>query len=253
VAFGHLVPVRTFVNGIEAEVARSVLEAAGIRALVERDDCGGTRPSLWLTGIAVLVRSCDLDAARTLLSTPAIYAAPEDASGMPTGPSTIYGFEAVTIEGNPISISHFRHQVMLVVNVASRCGFTPQYRGLEDLYRKYRDDGFVILGFPCDQFGHQEPGSNEEIRGFCWTEYDVTFPLFSKIDVNGPRAHPLYVFLKTRRKGWLGSEAIKWNFTKFLVGRDGDVLRRFAPTDNAEIIEPSVLRALSIESQAQRG
>jgi glutathione peroxidase len=122
----------------------------------------------------------------------------------------------------------------LIVNVASKCGFTPQYRGLEALYRTYREQGLVVLGFPCDQFGHQEPGDAAEIKNFCTTTYDVTFPLFAKIEVNGEAAHPLYRALKAAATGILGTEAIKWNFTKFLVDRQGRVVDRFAPTDKPE-------------------
>jgi glutathione peroxidase len=125
---------------------------------------------------------------------------------------------------------------MLVVNVASKCGFTPQYTGLEALWQADRDKGLVVLGFPCDQFGHQEPGNEAEIRNFCSTSYDVSFPLFSKIEVNGDGAHPLYKWLKSEGKGILGSESIKWNFTKFLIDRDGQVVRRYAPTDTPEKI-----------------
>jgi len=126
--------------------------------------------------------------------------------------------------------------VLLVVNVASRCGFTPQYAGLEALYRAYRERGFTVLGFPCNQFGGQEPGDADEIRDFCSTRYTVSFPMFAKIEVNGPNAHPLYQYLKSAQPGLLGTEAIKWNFTKFLVGRDGGVLRRYAPNDTPEAI-----------------
>ena len=126
---------------------------------------------------------------------------------------------------------------MLIVNVASKCGFTSQYAGLETLYRRYRDRGFTVLGFPCDQFAHQEPGDEAEIKSFCSLTYDVTFPLFAKIEVNGSGAHPLFAYLKKAQPGLLGSEAIKWNFTKFLVNRDGQVLKRYAPSDTPERIE----------------
>lgn len=144
---------------------------------------------------------------------------------------TIYDFEVTTIAGRQESLAVYRGQVLLIVNVASRCGFTPQYAGLEELYRRYRQQGFAVLGFPCDQFGHQEPGDEAAISSFCSLTYAVTFPLFAKIDVNGDRAHPLYRYLKAEQTGLLGSESIKWNFTKFLVARDGRVVRRFAPTD----------------------
>jgi glutathione peroxidase len=158
---------------------------------------------------------------------------------------TIYDFTARTIDGREQSLEEYRGKVLLVVNVASKCGFTPQYRGLEALYRKLGDKGFTILGFPCDQFGHQEPGDEAEIRQFCSTRYDVTFPLFAKIKVNGPDTHALYQFLKSEQKGVLGSGSIKWNFTKFLVGRDGAVLRRYGSRDTPESIEPDIAALLS--------
>ncbi len=156
----------------------------------------------------------------------------------------IYQFDVRTIDGREMSMSEFRDQILLVVNVASKCGFTPQYAGLEALYRRHKDRGLRVLGFPCDQFGHQEPGDEEEIRGFCSATYDVTFPMFAKIEVNGTNSHPLYKFLKSARKGVLGTEAIKWNFTKFLIGRDGTVLERYASTDTPERIEQDVLPLL---------
>ena len=145
-----------------------------------------------------------------------------------------------TLSGEIIPLAAYRGQVLLVVNVASRCGFTPQYEGLEALYRRFRARGFAVLGFPCDQFGHQEPGDAAEILRFCMSEYDVTFPLFAKTDVNGPHAHPLFRALKAAKRGLLGSTAIKWNFTKFLVARDGAVHARFAPTVTPEQIAPRV-------------
>ena len=150
---------------------------------------------------------------------------------------SLHDVEVTTIDGTTQTLAPWRGQVLLIVNVASECGFTPQYAGLEALYRAHRDRGFAVLGFPCDQFGHQEPGAEDEIKSFCELNYGVTFPLFAKIDVNGDRAHPLYRQLKAARKGLLGSEAIKWNFTKFLVGRDGSVLRRYAPADTPDQIE----------------
>lgn len=150
--------------------------------------------------------------------------------------STIYEFSAKTIDGAERRLDAWRGQAMLIVNVASKCGFTPQYAGLEALYARYRDQGLVVLGFPCDQFGHQEPGDEAEIKDFCTLNYGVTFPLFAKIEVNGANAHPLYRHLKHVAKGVLGSEAIKWNFTKFLVDRDGEVVKRYAPTDTPERI-----------------
>ncbi|HKW03028.1 MAG TPA: glutathione peroxidase [Vicinamibacterales bacterium] len=151
--------------------------------------------------------------------------------------ASVYDFEATAIDGTPVRLDAYRGRTLLIVNVASECGFTPQYAGLERLYRAHKDEGFVVLGFPCDQFGRQEPGTNAEIQQFCEREYDVTFPLFSKIKVNGPDAHPLFVYLKSQKKGLLGSEAIKWNFTKFLVDTDGRVLRRYGSADTPERIE----------------
>ncbi|WP_266171800.1 glutathione peroxidase [Dyella subtropica] len=150
--------------------------------------------------------------------------------------TTVYDFSARDIDGNERSLSEWRGKAMLIVNVASKCGFTPQYTGLEALWRAQRDYGLVVLGFPCDQFGHQEPGDEAEIKNFCSTNYDVSFPVFSKIEVNGGNAHPLYKWLKSEGKGILGSESIKWNFTKFLVNREGEVVKRYAPTDTPEKI-----------------
>jgi glutathione peroxidase len=149
---------------------------------------------------------------------------------------SLYDIEATSIDGRPKSLADFRGQVLLVVNVASHCGFTPQYAGLEAVYQKYKDRGFSVLGFPCDQFGHQEPASESEIKQFCSTNYNVTFPLFAKIDVNGRAAHPLYQFLKGEKPGIFATEAIKWNFTKFLVDRQGRVVKRFAPTTTPDRI-----------------
>jgi len=151
--------------------------------------------------------------------------------------ANVYDFEATSIDGSPVSLDAYRGRTLLIVNVASRCGYTPQYAGLERLYRAHKDEGFVVLGFPCDQFGRQEPGTDGEIEQFCAREYGVTFPLFSKIKVNGPDAHPLFRYLKAQKKGLFGSEAIKWNFTKFLVGPDGAVLRRYGSSDTPEVIE----------------
>lgn len=153
---------------------------------------------------------------------------------------SLYDIELTTLDGEQTTLEPYRGKVMLIVNVASKCGFTPQYTGLEALFRKHKDKGLVVLGFPCDQFGHQEPGDADEIRNFCSTQYDVSFPMFSKLEVNGENAHPLYRLLKSEQKGVLGSQAIKWNFTKFLVDRDGNVRKRFAPTDKPESIEPEI-------------
>jgi len=142
----------------------------------------------------------------------------------------IYEFEVQTITGDKVQLGSYENQVMLIVNTASKCGFTPQYEGLETLYKKYQDQGFAVLGFPCNQFGGQEPGSESDIAEFCQLNYGVSFPMFAKIDVNGNDADPLFKYLKKSQKGILGSEKIKWNFTKFLVNRDGKVIARFAPT-----------------------
>ena len=149
---------------------------------------------------------------------------------------SIYAYSARDIDGQEVPLERYRGHTLLIVNVASRCGFTPQYTGLEALYRKFEGQGLVVLGFPCDQFGHQEPGNENEIKNFCSLNYDVTFPMFAKIDVNGSNAHPVYKYLKHEAKGLLGSEAIKWNFTKFLVGKDGEVVKRYAPNDTPESI-----------------
>jgi len=158
--------------------------------------------------------------------------------------ASIYDFKATNIDGEEQSLADFKGKAMLVVNTASKCGFTPQYTGLEKLYKKYQDKGLVVLGFPCDQFGHQEPGDENEIKNFCSLNYDVSFPLFAKINVNGGDAHPLYRYLKKEATGVLGTEAIKWNFTKFLVDKSGKVLRRYAPTDTPESIEKDLAALL---------
>ena len=144
---------------------------------------------------------------------------------------TIYDFDALSIDGKPVALEQFRGRPMLIVNTASACGFTPQFGGLEQLHQTYGPRGLVVLGFPCNQFGSQDPGSNDEIATFCQRNFGVSFPMMSKIDVNGPEAHPLYQWLAAEAPGLLGSKAIKWNFTKFLVGKDGQVVRRYAPQD----------------------
>ena len=159
--------------------------------------------------------------------------------------STLHDIEVTTIDGKAKKLSAWAGKVLLVVNVASKCGFTPQYAGLEALWRKLGKKGLVVLGFPCDQFGHQEPGNEEEIRSFCSLKYDVTFPMFAKVEVNGENAHPLYKLLKKAAPGLLGTEAIKWNFTKFLVDREGKVVARYAPTDTPESLEKDVDKLLS--------
>ena len=151
-----------------------------------------------------------------------------------------YDIDLVTIDGKAQKMDVYRSKTLLIVNVASQCGFTPQYSGLQTLYDKFRDRGLVVLGFPCNQFGQQEPSDEAEIEQFCTTNYGVTFPMFAKIEVNGENAHPLYKYLKSEKPGILGTEAIKWNFTKFLVGSDGTVLKRYAPSDKPEAIEGDV-------------
>ena len=158
--------------------------------------------------------------------------------------TTAYDFSAKTLDGTEVSLDAYRGKAMLVVNTASKCGFTPQYTGLEKLWRSYADKGLVVLGFPCDQFGHQEPGDEAEIRNFCSLTYDVTFPMFAKVEVNGAKAHPFYKWLKSEKAGLLGLEGIKWNFTKFLVDRDGKVVKRYAPTDTPEKIGKDLAKLL---------
>jgi len=157
---------------------------------------------------------------------------------------TLHEFHAKSIDGSEVSLSQYRGKVLLVVNVASRCGFTPQYSGLEKLHEKYKHLGFSVLGFPCNQFGNQEPGSESEIKSFCETNYAVTFPLFAKVDVNGPNAHPLYQFLKDALPGVLGTKRIKWNFTKFLVDREGRPLKRYGPQQKPEALEEGISKSL---------
>lgn len=159
--------------------------------------------------------------------------------------TSVYDFSAQTISGKTRTLADFKGKVLLVVNTASKCGFTPQYKGLEGLYKKYKDKGFAVLGFPSNQFGQQEPGPESEIAEFCEMNYGVTFPMFSKIDVNGDAAHPLFKHLTSTKKGLLGSEGIKWNFTKFLIGKDGSVIERYAPTTKPEELEKDIERALA--------
>ncbi len=156
---------------------------------------------------------------------------------------TVYDFNAKTIDGEEISLDKYKGNVLLIVNVAGNCGFTKQYAGLQKLYEAYKDQGFYVLGFPCNQFAGQEPGTEEEIKEFCSTTYGVTFPMFSKIDVNGDDAHPLYKFLKSEKKGAAG-ESIKWNFTKFLIDREGNVVDRFATTTTPGKISPKIAELL---------
>lgn len=158
--------------------------------------------------------------------------------------ASLYDFTVQDIDDQPRALEEWRGKVLLIVNVASKCGFTPQYEGLEALYRKHGPAGFAVLAFPCDQFGQQEPGDAEEIRNFCSLTYDVSFPLFAKIRVNGPEAEPLYRWLKSEKAGFLGTEAIKWNFTKFLIDRNGNVVRRFAPNDAPAKLEKDIVALL---------
>ena len=159
--------------------------------------------------------------------------------------NTVYDFRVKSIDGKEISLAEFKGKPLLIVNVASKCGFTPQYKALEELYKRYSSMGFLVLGFPCDQFGKQEPGNDEEIKSFCEMNYGVTFPLFSKIEINGPNSHPLYEFLKGSAPGILGTKKIKWNFTKFLVGRDGKTIKRFAPNTKPEAFINEIERSLA--------
>ena len=156
----------------------------------------------------------------------------------------VYDFDVTALDGKPRPMADYRGKVLLIVNVASACGYTPQYKGLEALYRKYHDRGFEVLGFPCNQFGGQEPGSADEIATFCSTKYDVTFPLFAKIDVNGTHAHPLYEHLKAEAPGALGTKGIKWNFTKFLVNGSGEVVERYGSSTTPEQIDADVAKLL---------
>ena len=157
----------------------------------------------------------------------------------------IYEYTVKNKDNSEIKMSDYRDKVLLIVNTASKCGFTPQYTGLEELYKKYKDQGFTILAFPCNQFGRQEPGDAEEIKSFCSLTYDVTFPLFSKVDVNGKDEEPLFKHLKKEAPGLLGSKAIKWNFTKFLIGKKGEVIKRYAPKDKPEDLNQDIAKALS--------
>lgn len=158
--------------------------------------------------------------------------------------TTAFDFGFTDLDGRPQALEQYRGKALLLVNVASKCGFTPQYEGLEALWREYGPKGLVVIGFPCDQFGHQEPGNAEEIRSFCALTYAVDFPLSEKIQVNGDGAHPLWKWLKSEKTGLLGLSAIKWNFSKFLVGRDGQVLKRYAPTDKPESLRGDIEKAL---------
>ncbi len=160
-------------------------------------------------------------------------------------PHDIYDFQALSIDGQPAHLATQRGKAMLIVNTASQCGLTPQFAGLEKLWEEYRGKGLVVLGFPSNQFGAQDPGSNDEIASFCRTNYGVSFPMMSKIDVNGGKADPLWKWLKTEAPGILGTETIKWNFTKFLIGKDGKVIKRYAPTDSPESLKGDIEAALA--------
>jgi glutathione peroxidase len=159
--------------------------------------------------------------------------------------ASVYDFEALSIEGKPAHLSTQRGKVLLIVNTASECGFTPQFKGLESLWEEYRDRGLMVVGFPSNEFGGQDPGSNDEIASFCEMNYGVSFPMMSKIKVNGREAHPLWKWLTSEKPGFLGSQAVKWNFTKFLVGKDGQVIKRYAPTDTPESIKKDIEAALA--------
>jgi len=158
--------------------------------------------------------------------------------------SNVYDFDVTSLDGTPRRMADYRGKTLLIVNVASACGYTPQYAGLEALYRKYHDRGFEVLGFPCNQFGGQEPGSADDIATFCSTKYDVTFPLFAKVDVNGAQAHPLFEHLKAEQPGALGTKGIKWNFTKFLVNARGEVVERYGSSTTPAQIDADVAKAL---------
>ena len=160
-------------------------------------------------------------------------------------PATVYDFSAKSINGKDIPLSDFKGQVLLIVNTASKCGFTPQFGGLEEMHKTYANKGLVVLGFPCNQFGSQDPGADGEIAEFCQVNYGVSFPMMGKVDVNGPAAHPLYKWLCSEAPGLLGSKAVKWNFTKFLVGKDGQVIKRYAPTDKPADLAKDVEAALA--------
>jgi len=162
--------------------------------------------------------------------------------------SSLYDFEALSIQGQPAHFSTQRGKVLLVVNTASECGFTPQFAGLEALWQQYRDQGLVVVGFPCNQFGGQDPGADAQIESFCQLNYGVSFPMMAKVDVNGAQAHPVWKWLTEQAPGLLGSKAIKWNFTKFLVGRDGQVIKRYAPTDKPESLKKDIEAALAAKA-----
>ncbi|HJV69215.1 glutathione peroxidase [Ideonella sp.] len=162
-----------------------------------------------------------------------------------SSPTSVYDFSAQTIQGKPVALKKFKGQVLLIVNTASECGFTPQLKGLQALFDRYAEQGFAVVGFPSNEFGGQDPGSNDEIASFCEMNYGVSFPMMAKIEVNGSGAHPLWQWLKGEKPGFLGTEVIKWNFTKFLVGRDGQVIKRYAPQDEPEKLAKDIEAALA--------
>jgi glutathione peroxidase-family protein len=186
----------------------------------------GLAPSLWADATAMV------SSVSTPIQTPAL--------SVPGSDGTVYGFEADSLQGKPVTLSQYQGKVLLIVNVASKCGFTPQYKGLEALYEKYKDKGFVILGFPCNQFAQQEPGTAAEIATFCKANYGVTFPLFAKIEVNGPGTNPLYQFLKKTELDPAGKEPIGWNFNKFLIDRQGHPLHRYVSQVKPEDIDADI-------------
>nr|WP_295082992.1 glutathione peroxidase [uncultured Roseateles sp.] len=164
--------------------------------------------------------------------------------------SSVYDFQALSIDGKPADLASQRGKVLLIVNTASQCGFTPQFKGLESLWQEYGEQGLVIVGFPSNEFGGQDPGSNEDIASFCELNFGVSFPMMEKIKVNGADAHPLWQWLKSQKPGFLGTELIKWNFTKFLVGRDGQVIKRYAPNDAPASLRADIEAALKVKAKA---
>ena len=200
----------------------------------------GRAPTEKLRGRRALITADIIDAALGMPDALSQTGQTEGANSM----TTAYDFTAKSLDGTDQAFAAYQGKAMLIVNTASKCGFTPQYTGLEKLWEKYQDKGLVVLGFPCDQFGHQEPGDAAEIKNFCSLNYDVSFPLYEKIEVNGGNAHPLWKWLKQEKPGLLGLEAVKWNFTKFLVDKQGKVVKRYAPTDTPEKIEKDLASVL---------
>jgi len=200
--------------------------------------------SLWIPGTRLILESCQAKSTKQYENSSILKNKEEQKPRGEKCMPKIYTFKARGLDGKEIDFSNYKGDVLLIVNTASKCGFTPQYAGLEKLYQKYSGRGLIILGFPCNQFGNQEPGDNETIATFCQQNYDVNFQMFEKIDVNGKDAHPLYKYLTSTVPGALGSEAIKWNFTKFLVNREGNVLKRYAPSVKPEDIALDIEKAL---------